>query len=64
MEASWDVRGKQISGATARELRHELRELGVEDATQLLPLKRYAALAADRVLSRRFHSRRASGIAK
>lgn len=59
MEAAWEVAGDQVSSATARELREELRELGVEDIVQALPRKRRAALEANRVLSRQLHSRRA-----
>ncbi|ROW12482.1 hypothetical protein VMCG_00843 [Cytospora schulzeri] len=53
------VSGRRISDATAREIQRELRELGVEDTGQVLPPKRRAAVEADRVLSRRFHSRKA-----
>lgn len=53
------VTRRRDSDATARELRRELRELGIGDTGQALPRKRQAAVEANRVLSERFHRRKA-----
>lgn len=49
--------GARISNTASKELRRELQELGMGHIVQTLPLKRRAAVEANRALSKRFCSR-------